>query len=55
MGMLAANYQAEYIDPNGGVRGKTEGAEGALSVINGKGGPWSYEGMMAQCRGMLGW
>ena len=26
----------------------------ALSGINGRGGPWSCEGSMPQCRGMLG-
>jgi hypothetical protein len=32
--------------------GRTEGAEGALSGINGRGGPWSCEGLI--CRGILG-
>jgi hypothetical protein len=32
--MLAANHQTEHRAPNGGVRGRTEGAEGALSGIN---------------------
>jgi hypothetical protein len=41
MWMLAANNQTEHRDPNGGVRGRPEGAEGALSGINGRGGPWS--------------
>ena len=54
MRMLTANYQTEHRDPNGGVRGRTKGAEGALSGINGKGGAWSCEGLMPQCRGMLG-
>ena len=54
MQMLAANHQTENRDSNGGVRGRTEGAEGALSGINGRGGPWSCEGLMPQCRGMLG-
>ena len=26
--------------------GRTEGAEGALSGISGRGGPWSCEGLM---------
>jgi hypothetical protein len=54
MWMLAANHWTYHRDPNGGVREKTEGAEGALSGINGRGGSWSYEGFMPQCRGMLG-
>jgi hypothetical protein len=49
--MLAANHQIEHRGPNGGVRERTKGAEGALSDINGRGDPWSYEGMMPQCRG----
>jgi hypothetical protein len=36
-------------------RRKTEEAEGALSGINERRGPWSCEGLMLQCRGMLGW
>jgi hypothetical protein len=52
--MLAANHQPEHRDPNGGVRGRTEGTDGALSGINGRGGPWSLEGLMPQSRGMLG-
>ena len=43
----------EHRDPSGGVRGRTEGAEGALSGINVGGGPWSCEGLMPQCRGKL--
>ena len=35
MQMLTANHQNEHRDPNGGVKGRTEGAEGALSDING--------------------
>ena len=54
MQMVAANHQTEHKDPNGGVKGRTEGAEGAVSGINGKGGPWSYEGLMPQYRRMLG-
>jgi hypothetical protein len=54
MQMLAANHQTEHKDPSGRVRGRTEGAEGALSGINGREGPWSYEGSMTHCRGMLG-
>jgi hypothetical protein len=53
MEMLAANHQTENRDPNGGVGEMIEGAEGALSCINGRGGPWSCEGLMLQCRGML--
>jgi hypothetical protein len=41
-------------DISGGVRERTEGAEGALSGINGRGGPWSCEGLVPQGRGMLG-
>jgi len=55
MRMLAANHWTENKDPNGGVRGKTEGVEEILSVISGRGCPWSCEGLMPQCRGMLGW
>ena len=44
MWMLAANHWTEHRDTNGGVRGRTEGAEGALSGINGKWDPWSCEG-----------
>jgi hypothetical protein len=40
--------------PNGGDRRRTEGAEWVLSGISGRGGPWSCEGLMSQCRGMLG-
>ena len=52
--MISANYQTEHRDPNGGVRGRTKRAEGALFGINGKGGTWSCEGLMSPCRGMLG-
>ena len=31
--MLIANYWTEHWDPNGGVRGKTEGAEGVCNPI----------------------
>jgi hypothetical protein len=31
--MLAANHQTEHRDPNGGVRGKTEKAEGVCNPI----------------------
>jgi hypothetical protein len=51
----ATNHQTEHKDLNGGVRGRTEGAERALCDINGTGGPWSYKGLMPWCRGMLGW
>ena len=54
MWMLTANHLTEHRDPNGGVRGRTEGAEGALSGISGRGGLWSCGGLMPQCRGMLG-
>jgi hypothetical protein len=27
----------------------------AMLVINGRRGPWSFEGWMPQCRGMPGW
>ena len=37
MGMLAANHRTEHRDPNGGVRERTDGAEGAFSGINGGG------------------
>jgi hypothetical protein len=46
---LTVNHQTEHRDANGGVRGRTEGAEG-----DGRGGPWSGESLMPQCRGMLG-
>jgi hypothetical protein len=52
--MLAVNHWTEHRDPSGGVRGRTEGAEGALSGINGREGPWSCEDLMPQYRGMLG-
>jgi hypothetical protein len=32
----------------------SEGAEGALSGINGRGGSWSCKVLMPQCREMLG-
>jgi hypothetical protein len=53
MWMLTANYQTEQRVPNGEVRGRTEGAEGALFGIKEREGPWSCEGLMPQCRGML--
>jgi hypothetical protein len=31
--MLAANYRTEHEDPNGGVRVKTEGAEGDCNLM----------------------
>jgi hypothetical protein len=31
--MLTANHQTENSDPNGGVRGRTEGAEGVCNPI----------------------
>jgi len=33
MGMLAANHWIENRVPNGGVRGRTEGAEGVCNPI----------------------
>jgi len=33
MQMLSANYQTECGGPNGGVRGRTEGAEGVCNPI----------------------
>jgi len=33
MRMLAANHQTEHGDPNGGVRERTEGAEGVCNFI----------------------
>jgi hypothetical protein len=53
-GCKQPTIRLEHRDPSGGVRGRTEGAEGALSGINGRGGPCSCEGSMPQCRGMLG-
>lgn len=53
--MLAANHGIEHRDPNGGVRGRTEEAEAALSGINGRGGPWSCESLMPKGGEMLGW
>jgi hypothetical protein len=46
MQMLVANHQTEHRGPNGGVRGRTEGDEGTLSGIYGRGGLWSCEGLM---------
>jgi hypothetical protein len=51
--MLTANH-TKHRDPNGAVRGRTEGAEAALAGTDGRGGPWSCEGLMPQCKGMLG-
>ena len=56
--MLTTNHWTELRDPNGGVRGRNEGAEGVLSGINGRGGPWSCEGLMPQhrdCGAGVGW
>jgi len=53
--MLKANLWTDHRYPNGGVRGMTEGAEGALSIISGQGNLWSFEGLMHQCRGILRW
>jgi hypothetical protein len=38
-GMLTANHLTEHRDLNGEVRERTEGAEEALTGINGRGGP----------------
>ena len=46
--------RTEHRDPSGGVKGRMEGAEEALSGISWRGYPWSCEGLMSQCRGMLG-
>ena len=54
MWMLTANHRTEHRDTNGGVRGRTEEAEGALMGISERGGSWYCEGLMLQCRGMLG-
>jgi hypothetical protein len=32
--MLTTNHPTEYGDPNGGVRGRTEGGEGDYNNIN---------------------
>jgi hypothetical protein len=55
MQMPSVNYWTEHRDPNGGLRKRTGEAEGTLSGINERGGPWFYEDLMPQCRGMLGW
>ena len=52
MWMLVPNHRTGYRDPNGRVRGRTDGAEGALSGINGREGPCSCEGLMPHCREM---
>ena len=54
MQMLTANNQTEHRDSSGEVMERTEGAEGVLSGINGRGGLWFCEGLMPQCRGMVG-
>jgi hypothetical protein len=36
MRMLTANHQSEHRDRNGGVRGRTEGAEGVYNPIGKK-------------------
>jgi hypothetical protein len=54
MQILTAIYGTEHSNPTGGIRGRTEGAEEASSVINERGGPWSCKGLMPRCRGMLG-
>jgi hypothetical protein len=50
----AHNQPSDGAQADGGDRGRTEGAEGALSGIIRMGGPWSCEDLMPQCRGMLG-
>ena len=42
--MVIANHWTEHREPNGGVRGRTEGTEGALSGIDERGGPLYCEG-----------
>jgi len=54
MWMLEANDQTDHREPNGGVKGRTKGAEGALAGIGERKGPWSCEGLIPQCRGMVG-
>ena len=54
MQMLTANLHPDYRHPNGGVMGRTEGTEGVLSGIIQRGGTWFGEGLMLECRGMLG-
>ena len=39
MQMLTAIHQTEHRDPNGGVRGRIDGAEGALPGISENGDP----------------
>jgi hypothetical protein len=51
----AYSQQSDWAQgPSEGVRRRTEGADGALSGINGRGGPCSCEGLMPQSRSMLG-
>ena len=54
MQMFAVNHLTKHRDHNGGFMGRTDGAEGVLSGINERGGPWSCEALMPQCREMLG-
>jgi hypothetical protein len=54
MWMLAADHWTEHRDPNEELGEGLEGAEGALYGIKRRGGPWSCEGLMPHCRGMVG-
>ena len=53
MWMLAVNHRTERRDPNGGVREGLKQMKGSYLASMG-GRPWSCEGLMPQCRGMLG-
>ena len=46
MWMLKSNHLTDHRGLDGGVRGRTEGAEGTITGINGRGGPWSCGGLM---------
>jgi hypothetical protein len=59
MRMLAANHQSEHGDPNGGVRGMTERAEGVCNPIGRttvltKGNTQSSQGLNHQPKSSLG-
>ena len=65
MWLLAANHRTEHRDPNGGVRERTERAEGVCidpaTYVAEDVFIWhqweegsSCEGLMLQCRGMQG-
>ena len=49
MWMLAANHLTEHRDPSGRVRGRMEGAEGALSCISGGEGFGPVEASVEKC------